>query len=56
MHVFAYPDDDPDPARAGEPADPFAPRRVFDHWSGDTAFLRDPNGNVVAFQAYGDSA
>lgn len=24
--------------------------------SGDTAFLRDPNGNLVAFEPYGDSA
>jgi len=43
-HIWANPYEDGNPERAlDEPEDPGAPGRIFDKWTGDTAYLADPN-------------
>lgn len=40
--IWANPQEDPDPAAAvREPLDPSQPMRIFERWSGDTAFVED---------------
>ena len=42
VHISASPYDTSDPATStSEPADPAAPIRIFDRWTGDTAAIKD---------------